>query len=53
MVNAFGQETGAVLMPGEHNPNARPVERVHDGEHLAALDAEGMPAARLHEAPGD
>ena len=53
VVDALAHEARAILVPGEHDPDAGPVERVHDGEHLAARDAEGMAAAGPGQPPGN
>ena len=53
VMDALAHETGAILMLGEHDPDAGPLERVHDGEHFAARNAEGVPATGLGEPPGN
>ena len=45
VVDALAHEARAGLVPGEQDADAGAVERVHDRQHLAARNAEGMAAA--------
>ena len=53
MMDAFAHEAGAILVLGEHDPDAGPFECVHDRQHFAARDAECIAAAGLGQTPGD
>ena len=52
-MDAFAHEAGAILVLGEHDPDAGPFERVHDRQHFAARYAECVAAAGRGQAPGD
>ena len=53
VMDPFAHEAGAILVFGEHDPDAGAFERVHDCQHFAARDAECIAAAGLGQAPGD